>query len=142
MPSVVFSWPVGASVAGRRVRRGDRIRRSGKRSGNLLGVTKEVFLCPGCSAPKPRRDFHEQPGEGRNAVTWLCKLCRSETYFKAHYPDPCTSCSRHRRLSQNTLECSDCLDERGLRECRTCLALLPLALSFSDLGSFRCRTCD
>ena len=94
-------------------------------------TSTSMFRCSGCGIVAPRETFHESPCEDRvRPVTSQCRSCRSGAYYARKYPNStCTSCSQNRRLDKNGV-CPRCNEDAGLKQCKRCGDLLPLAWSF------------
>jgi hypothetical protein len=92
------------------------------------------MICRSCCNDLPAGAFHVDQRQGGGRVQ-VCRGCR------ARPSRPCRQCPRCSEWHTNSNEtCRECNEDAGLRECRGCRLLLPIALAFRKRAS-RCRDC-
>lgn len=98
----------------------------------------EEYKCSTCQQKKLRHEFHESNSDDR-PCSFVCKDCRSNKYFASRYGTKCSKCEHYGFICSNDV-CRKCNKEMGLRQCKKCHKVLPMALCFYD-NKTTCKSC-
>lgn len=101
----------------------------------------ENFMCSVCNQSKPRGEFYERSPSARcsRPVTYDCKVCKADrdrgsekwnAAFKK-WGTVCKTCHQPRRLVTDG-QCSTCLRDLGLKQCRTCKEVKLMLVEFYE----------